>query len=519
MRVNGLSLAGMALTVSCVVLALVAWNHMRSESRLKRDTVFKEHSLLTKRLATNIDGAVEEIKREAAQQLLSMHHEGLAFQLERWEQNNPLVESIFLGTSERGFRFSIHDPQMDDNLEQAFALPTNDLSTIAQVIRFGGATSIDWNVGFFSENLEDIRYRGIEQNPVIVWQAIETEKKSYLVCWHRLGGGEPIRGFYINKQSLSETLDRFVANLSPETVSAKLAPQASLGPNSSYQYQVELSNLEGWAIQTAFPQAAYDSSAASLFSYTLIITSATLAIVCGYLITTQSNRKYREALRKTNFVSNVSHEFKTPITSIGIYADLLANPNLEPGKQLKFATTIASQCNRLSRMVDNLLTLSALENQKPHYNNEISNLLDICHEAVSESQPILENAGLEARIQAPTANLELKTDRDSVKSVLLNLLENAAKYASSGEFVDITISQDSNSAVIWVNDQGPGIPTKYAQTIFETFTQLDNDLSRKRGGSGIGLSIARKVVRDLGGDLSLNINYKQGASFRIELPK
>ncbi len=519
MKSKGSLIAGLSLAASSLFLAGLAWNYTSSDAQLRKSAIETERDALHRQIVDRVDAAFAAIQRQSAQQLLSFHQEGLGFQLTRWAESNSIIETPFQWTPNDGFTRNSLAPTTARSLENRFRNDPADSGDEARVIRHGSATELDWNTGYFEENLEDARYRGVRPEPIVVWLRTGNDETGQWICWHRIASDEPVRGFALVESRLVDALNQVARSVASERVSTRLLHFDSIPSNDEKNKHSPLANWDGRYVQLSIPDEAGEPTRASLLSYTLIIVCATLAILCGVLIAVQSDRKYREALRKTSFVSSVSHEFKTPITSIGIHADLLTRSHIEPGKRLRFATTIAQQCERLSRMVDNLLALNSLESGKPCYASETINLAAITREAIEECQPILRQAELDARLQSRNSPATLQSDPDALKRVLVNLLENAAKYAASGTRVDLEIKESEKNTTLVVTDDGPGIPKKHAQRVFEPFTQLDNSLSRKTGGSGIGLAIARGVVRDLGGELSLNTNYTQGASFIIEFKK
>ncbi len=253
----------------------------------------------------------------------------------------------------------------------------------------------------------------------------------------------------------------------------------------------------------------------------LQLASLLLVIVAGgglliYLV----RRQLQLAGQKTSFVANVSHELKTPLTSIRIYAEMLHDhgDRLPPPKQAHYLEIILAESERLSRLIANVLDFSKLEVNKKQYHPQDVQLQEFLARLAADWQPQLTARALELRLALPEQPLRAFIDADALQQVLQNLLSNALKYADGGGRLDLTLLDAEHAAEIRLRDYGPGIPPAARRKVFRKFYRCDNRLTAKCAGSGLGLTIARKLLRDQHGDLRLEPETP-GVAFRIVLPK
>lgn len=222
------------------------------------------------------------------------------------------------------------------------------------------------------------------------------------------------------------------------------------------------------------------------------------------------------ARQKTNFVSQVSHELKTPLTSIRMYSELLKEhaSGLTDEKRNRYLNVIREESERLTRLVDNVLDFSRLETNRRNYHPQPIELNAYLTEVCANANDLVKRSGLEIRLTLPEKPVVSPLDRDTLTQILHNLFDNACKYASDGTFIDVILFPDS----ILVQDHGPGIPAYARRKIFRQFYRVDNSLSAETSGSGLGLAISRRLLRDQGGDLLLEQIHSRGAGFRLLLP-
>lgn len=253
----------------------------------------------------------------------------------------------------------------------------------------------------------------------------------------------------------------------------------------------------------------------------LLIGTFIVAILSGgSLLLLQTRRSEAEAAQKTSFVANVSHEFKTPLTTIRLYAELLEQGRVRDAAQGgDYLRTIGRETQRLARLVNNALDFSRLEQGKKKYAREQVDLAAELTRLLDTHAPRLAEAGLALHRALPATPVPLTTDRDAVEQIVLNLLDNACKYASEGGEVTVTLSsRPGGGAEVRVADRGPGVPVEHRERIFEKFHRVDDALTAEKSGAGLGLSIARQLARGLGGEVRYASRTGAGAEFILQLP-
>ncbi len=229
--------------------------------------------------------------------------------------------------------------------------------------------------------------------------------------------------------------------------------------------------------------------------------------------------------QKTTFVANVSHELKTPLTSIRMFAEmLLEGRQRSENKKQEYLSLMVSESERLTRLINNVLDFSRMEQGRKHYSMERLDLAALCSELLESQRPRYEQSGfqLELRAQPPenrvAAQVWVQADPESLKQSILNLLSNAEKYAGIGKVIEVEIHKAESWVCIDVMDRGKGVPPSQAKRIFEEFYRGDDSLAAKVRGSGLGLSITRRILRDHGGDVLYLPREGGGSIFRIQLP-
>ncbi len=289
--------------------------------------------------------------------------------------------------------------------------------------------------------------------------------------------------------------------------------------------EVPLANatLPGWSVAGVLA-GGYDSLPQGGFfalGATLVALLVLAILAAGALLLRQARLSEAESAAKTSFVANVSHELKTPLTTIRLYAELLAQGRVrDEAKRAEYLDTIGRETQRLGRLVGNVLDFSRLEQGKKKYDLATVDLAAELRRLGVAHAPRLAEAGLELRIEAPE-RLLLAMDRDAVEQIVLNLLDNACKYAAEGREVSLSLASEPGEGEVVrlaVADRGPGVPVEQRDRIFEKFHRVDERLTAEKAGAGLGLSIARQLARGLGGDLLCEAAPEGGAAFVLTLP-
>ncbi|MBI3181641.1 MAG: HAMP domain-containing histidine kinase [Myxococcales bacterium] len=245
---------------------------------------------------------------------------------------------------------------------------------------------------------------------------------------------------------------------------------------------------------------------------------ATLAV--GVVFTARA--LYREAKLsrlKTDFVSLVSHELRTPLTSIRMFIETLALGRVRDAAQTQEVLKLLSkETERLSEMIERVLDWSRIESGRKVYRREECTVEKLVEAAVAAFRAQRVGASFELSCQVPGGLPELEVDREAIAGALLNLLQNAYKYGGGEKPISVRARSEGKEVAIEVEDQGAGIAPRERKRIFETFYRVDSLLTRKTEGSGLGLSIAKRIVEAHGGSISVKSELGKGSVFTIHLP-
>jgi two-component system phosphate regulon sensor histidine kinase PhoR len=222
-----------------------------------------------------------------------------------------------------------------------------------------------------------------------------------------------------------------------------------------------------------------------------------------------------EKVRK-DFVANVSHELKTPLTSIRGYAETLLNdPPEDRALSQKFLAAIERNSRVLQALVDDMLVLSKLESEPPVEKSD-TDLRELIEDQVQSRSRLIDDRKIQVEIDCP--NLRIAADRERLARALANLLDNAIHYNRPGGRIRIAARRLPNEVTIEVEDTGSGIPRNSLHRIFERFYRVEESHSRESGGTGLGLAIAKHAVESQGGAISAASQIGQGSTFTIKLP-
>jgi signal transduction histidine kinase len=232
----------------------------------------------------------------------------------------------------------------------------------------------------------------------------------------------------------------------------------------------------------------------------------------------EHTREMKLAEQRVNFVNQVSHELKTPLTNIRLYAELLGeNPEdtEEAGKFRRYLEVITSESQRLSRLIANVLNFARSKKDRMVLRREAGQVDTIIKAALNMFAPSLEAKGVRIHFQAGAGD-RVEVDPDALEQILNNIFSNTEKYGTSGGRLDIQSSRKADCTIIFIRDYGPGVSKRDADRIFQPFYRIHSRITDGVTGTGIGLSIARDLARLHGGDLTL-VPTDKGACFKIEL--
>jgi len=283
--------------------------------------------------------------------------------------------------------------------------------------------------------------------------------------------------------------------------------------------------LPHWEIAAYLVNPAQLTQAAQTAKLSLGLFIALLLLAIGvgsWLIVRSLNAELKLARQKTDFVSNVSHELKTPLTSIRMFSELLAEGRVtDAAKQHSYLNIITAEAARLTRLINNVLDFSRLESGEKKYHFQPCDLTDLVRQTVATFRPHLESSGFKLECELPDAPVPVRGDADALAQVVVNLLSNAEKYSNGGKVITIQLAAQQTPlpyAEIRVLDRGTGVPRGSGEKIFEKFYRAHDSLSSGVQGSGLGLTIARQIARAHGGDVVYEPRVGGGSCFSLRVP-
>ncbi len=279
--------------------------------------------------------------------------------------------------------------------------------------------------------------------------------------------------------------------------------------------------LPHWEVGVYLLDPAASVRAAETLKLTLglLIAILVVAIATGsWLIFADMRRQLRVAQQKTDFVSNVSHELKTPLTSIRMFSELLADGRItDDGKRRAYLQIISTETARLTRLINGVLDFARMDRGERKYRYESFDLAELVRETLDTLQPQLEGAGFQIEHALPPAPVMVNADRDAIAQVLLNVLSNAEKYSMDRKDIRVELEALQGAVELRVLDRGSGVPTGCEKRIFEQFYRGHDSLDSGVQGSGLGLTLARQIARAHGGDLTYNARDGGGSCFTLHL--
>jgi two-component system phosphate regulon sensor histidine kinase PhoR len=221
---------------------------------------------------------------------------------------------------------------------------------------------------------------------------------------------------------------------------------------------------------------------------------------------------------RRDFVANVSHEFKTPLTAIQGFAETLLGGALDDkANRVRFMEIICEQAQRLTRLTDDLLKLSRIEAGRLDLESHPVSVAALVNGCVESARLKAESRGLEITVELPEDIPCIRGDAVQLGEVLQNLVDNALQYTPAGGHIDVTAYSNGHEVIFTVADTGIGIPESDLERIFERFYRVDAARSREAGGTGLGLSIARHIVDAHGGRIWVESAVGQGSRFRFSI--
>ena len=298
--------------------------------------------------------------------------------------------------------------------------------------------------------------------------------------------------------------------------------------------------LSGWQIDLqvnprAFLPTLFESGKGL---YALIFALLAIWLILGLIFTVYMlNQEIRLSRMKTHFISNVSHEFKSPVTSIRHMSELLKLKRVRTDeKKEEFYDSMIDQCDHLGHLIENIMDFSKIEDEIKKYHFETINPTELIENMVNIHRNRISESGMELGFSATGDTQEIKADKDALQQVIYNLLDNAYKYGADGmkisvslegrgqntedisKIKDLSDKDQEGEIVLKVRDWGKGIPKQELPMIFDRFYRGDKKYTEGIKGSGIGLTIVKRIVEAHGGRIEVESTEGKGSVFTVILP-
>ncbi len=252
----------------------------------------------------------------------------------------------------------------------------------------------------------------------------------------------------------------------------------------------------------------------------VLIGTALAIIVAGFVFLVLAARRERRANElKSEFISNVSHELKTPLSIISMFGEMLSmGRTSSPEQAREYAEIIRRESSRLSRLIDNVLDFSKLERGAEVFEYGDGDIGDVVARACELTRHRLDRAGMTMSVDIDPELPAIRLDANAMTLASLNLLDNAIKYAAEGKKIEVSLRRRADRIVLEVRDFGPGIAPDEQHHIFDRFYRARAVRLRPIRGSGIGLALVKRIAEAHGGGVTVDSEPGQGACFRLWLP-
>ena len=244
-----------------------------------------------------------------------------------------------------------------------------------------------------------------------------------------------------------------------------------------------------------------------------------IRIVGAVIIVIDVTEKVERENYRREFTANVSHELKTPLTSISGFAEIMKSGMVRPEDVPGMADSIYEEAARLITLVNDIIKLSELEDENISYENVDINLCELVNEIYDRLRTVIHKKEIDFNIDIEDTDIGLYAPKQIVSEMIYNLCDNAIKYNKQGGRVSISINCEGSNVSICVKDTGIGIESEHYERIFERFYRVDKSHSKEVGGTGLGLSIVKHDVSYLGGNIEVDSKIGEGTIIKVNIPK
>lgn len=489
-------------------------------------------------IADDLTLTVEDAKDTLLDAVAALPPDARATALRQMELGNPLVRNVFVWSGERGLLLpdashglSTEEDGFVRRYHRLFSGQQSWPAAAAPDAPAGDADALSIRQAMRSLARRAAPESARPDRGEKGWLSWFWEDQLYLLGWVRDPANDLYYGLELEMPALLARLAVAVPDAPPDFVFGMLDGNGNLfaqrgaaeitGKSRPLAIATLGPALPHWsiAIYETLVGAQAGSTALGLAGGATVATLLLAILSAGSLLLWQARRSVLEARQRTSFVANVSHELKTPLTTIRMYTEMLAEGRVTDGaKRAHYLDVVARESVRLTRLVNNVLDFSRLEQGRKQYRRERLDLAALTRDVLASQADRLRESGLQLQSALPDPAAWVEADSDAVAQALLNLMDNAVKYAASGGRLDVALRRMGSRWRLSVEDAGPGIPAEHRPRLFEKFHRVDDSLGARVPGFGLGLSISRRLVEDQGGTLTYEPAPGGGARFVMSLP-
>ena len=556
--------------VPTLIIAVIAARLLFHEQERINLSAIHTLSERAKVVSETIHFTIESVQENLKQSLLDIDQKKLQKILVAWEKTNPLIRNVFIYHEGKDLEYPVRG--MESTLEERRFIVRYD-SLFSGRMKFGfnenpvkEEPKIKKSEGDYSGSnryepvskkqpessrqklvaLSRVAQKGAVSDHTVAsydeskqqlmekvgWIPWFSENRLCILGWAQKYKNGPIYGIELELMTLLSRLVVYFPKLSEKETALVMvdgngdfihqAGQWVVDPKETPVEVIPISTLlPHWQIAVFVKDKGFGANKGFLIVSVMLLGVFITAIISGgILLTRLTLQNMKDARQKTSFVSSVSHELKTPLTSIRMYAELLLLKRVKDADKIQtYLSVIVNESGRLTRLINNVLDFGKLEQGKKTYQLTVFEIDQLLEQMIQAHSLRIKNKDINVIMQIEKGNYQVKTDRDAIEQVILNLLDNALKYAGKGEFFKFILKKEPPFIVLKICDDGPGIPKAQSKMVFEKFYRVDNSLTAQQQGSGLGLSIARQIMRDLEGDLIFDPMPGNGSCFTIRIKK
>ncbi len=527
---NLITLAAVAIVLPTGALAFMQYQSLVDLKGKTKIAIEENLRQTLQSVARNAQGDMQTLARETLAPLgsLSRSPEDLKHTLGRASQLHPEVDQFFLFST------------CSCKVENRFAL----LYSSEKLRRVSGPQlGADADVGRILDAYRSslaLRPPAESTRELLFWQqtcSVPNEAShSFFYVFYPLKNTD-VAGLILNPQYVrKEYLNRLIPGLlrgsgtkgseSGLAVSVFDEKQNQIYANASgvKNYQVKMAFapvFPNWDLAATYRGSSIQSVAQASFEKSLLLTAVVLCLLLvGIILTLRAaSREMSLAAAKSRFVSNVSHELKTPLALIRLYAETLELDRVKDEQQGKdFLRTINGETRRLTQLINNILDFSKIEAGRKEYRFVSSDVAEIVETVLRTYEYQLRDAGFEVSTRIDQGLPMVAIDAEAISQAVVNLLNNATKYSEDAKKIEVAVAARDSHIAIEVADHGIGILRSEQQKIFEKFYRVSTTLVHNTKGSGLGLALVKHVVEAHGGRVVVDSELGRGSRFTILIP-